>query len=173
MTAGGAGGGTGASGGSNPTGSGGASGGSSGASQGGTSGGGASGGSGGSPVVVEQPPLVTSAAGAYWQVGTLTEVTAGTPTVTVTATEKQQWIGFGGTFNEAGWDALAELTPAERDRAIKLPLQPGGRRELRLGACAARRERLPRSVATRSTIRRTIRQIRPWSTSPSRGTRWR
>ena len=102
----------------------------SGGASGGNGSGGASGasqgGSGGSPVVVERPPLVTSGAGEYWKVGTLTEVTTGTPTVTVdVASALQTWIGFGGTFNEAGWDALGALTDtAERDRAIKLLFSP-------------------------------------------------
>lgn len=76
------------------------------------------------PIVVERPPLITSSAGAYWQVGTLTDAAGGTPTVTVTATERQKWIGFGGTFNEAGWDALSVLSQEERDRAIKLLFSP-------------------------------------------------
>jgi glucosylceramidase len=88
------------------------------------SGGSGSGGSGGTPVVVERPSLVTSGPGSYWQVGTLTPV-AGTATVTVDpASNLQQWIGFGGTFNEAGWDALSELPQAERDRAIALLFSP-------------------------------------------------
>jgi glucosylceramidase len=32
----------------------------------------------------------------------------------------QEWLGFGGTFNEKGWDALAVLPEAERERALKL-----------------------------------------------------
>jgi glucosylceramidase len=127
--AGGATGATGGGGGSSSTGGSGsgsgATGGSSGGAQGGSSGA-SSGGSGGSPVVVERPPLVTSGAGEYWKVGTLTEVSGGTPTVTVdVGSALQTWIGFGGTFNEAGWDALGALTDtAERDRAIKLLFSP-------------------------------------------------
>jgi glucosylceramidase len=42
-------------------------------------------------------------------------------TVTVDANRMHQaWIGFGGTFNEMGWDALGELSAADRDRAIRL-----------------------------------------------------
>jgi glucosylceramidase len=77
------------------------------------------GGSGGAPPV-DRPGLVTSGPGAYWQTGTLTPA-SGQATVTVNAaTTHQNWIGFGGTFNEAGWDALAELSAADRDRAIRL-----------------------------------------------------
>lgn len=70
-------------------------------------------------VVVERPPLVTSAEGAYWKVGELTSA-SGAANITVTATAKQKWTGFGGTFNEKGWDALSVLSESERDRAIKL-----------------------------------------------------
>ena len=69
----------------------------------------------------ERPALVTSGPGAYWKVGTLTMMSGGTATVTVDPTSTlQKWIGFGGTFNEAGWDALSVLTAADRDRAIRL-----------------------------------------------------
>jgi glucosylceramidase len=77
-------------------------------------------GTGGGPAVPE-PTLITTGDGAgnQWKVGTLTE--GGTAaTVTVTATENQEWHGFGGTFNEAGWDALLELSEADRALAIKL-----------------------------------------------------
>lgn len=121
-----AGGAPGAGGGTNPSG-GGAGLGSSGSANGGTNGGtsGGAAGAGGSPPVVERPSLVTSGPNAYWQVGTLTPMSGGTPTVTVDPSSSlQQWIGFGGTFNEAGWDALSELSQAERDRAIRLLFSP-------------------------------------------------
>ena len=76
-------------------------------------------GTAGMPPVV-RPGVVTSGAGAYWQEGTLTEA-SGAATVTVNASQTfQEWIGFGGTFNEAGWDALSELSASDRDRAIRL-----------------------------------------------------
>lgn len=90
-------------------------------SGGSSAGGGA--GTGGAPVVVERPGLVVSGPESYWQVGTPTEVTAAA-TVTVSDTPLRKWIGFGGTFNEAGWDALAELSAEERDRAIRLLFSP-------------------------------------------------
>jgi glucosylceramidase len=66
--------------------------------------------------------LVTSAPGAYWQTdGQLTEVTDGNADVTVDDTRAAQtWEGFGGSFNEMGWDVLSMLSPADRDRAIDL-----------------------------------------------------
>lgn len=76
-------------------------------------------GSGAQPNVPE-PSLVTSGQDQYWVEGELVEG-GGNATVTVNEnTTFQEWRGFGGTFNEAGWDALAVLDAAERDRAIGL-----------------------------------------------------
>ncbi len=76
-------------------------------------------GTGGAAVV--EPKLITSGANAYWKEGTLTEVTTGTIDVTVNdASALQNWDGFGGTFNEAGWYVLSMLSAADRDRAMKL-----------------------------------------------------
>jgi len=96
-----------------------------GASGSGTSGSGAGGGGNSAgaagATIVERPALVTSGPGAYWQTGTLTPMSGGTATVTVDPTKSlQKWIGFGGTFNEAGWDALSVLSQADRERAIRL-----------------------------------------------------
>src|SRR6187399_2106481 len=74
---------------------------------------------GGGPDVPE-PTLVTSGPGAYWVEGELTE---GGSSASITIDESmalQTWRGFGGTFNEMGWDALGVLDPAERDRAMRL-----------------------------------------------------
>lgn len=79
--------------------------------------GGSDGAGGGAPIV--RPSLVTTGDGAFWQEGQLTEGGT-TANVTVTATENQTWKGFGGTFNEMGWDALMQLSEADRERAIKL-----------------------------------------------------
>jgi glucosylceramidase len=77
-------------------------------------------GAAGSPPIV-RPGVVTSGEGAYWQEGTLMEAAGAQPTVTVDTSQMlQEWIGFGGTFNEAGWDAMSELSAADRDRAIRL-----------------------------------------------------
>lgn len=66
--------------------------------------------------------LVTSAAGAYWTTdGQLTEVTSGKADVTVNAgATAQTWEGFGGAFNEMGWNYLSMLSPADQDAAIRL-----------------------------------------------------
>ena len=65
--------------------------------------------------------LVTSASGSYWQSGTLTVLTSGTADITVNdTTTYQTWDGFGGTFNEAGWDVLSLLSSTDRDHAMKL-----------------------------------------------------
>jgi len=62
--------------------------------------------------------LVTSAAGAYWKTATWTEGT-GNATVTVNDTKAHQtWDGFGGAFNEMGWNFLT--SKALQDQAIAL-----------------------------------------------------
>jgi glucosylceramidase len=80
------------------------------------------GGAGGSAgaVVVDKPPLVTSVSGDFWKKGTFMTATSGTAAVTVSESGTQKWIGFGGTFNEAGWDALSVLSPADKQLAITL-----------------------------------------------------
>jgi glucosylceramidase len=82
-------------------------------------GGGSAGSAGGGAAM---PALVTSAANAYWNTqGTLTTLTSGTADLTVDEnTRYQRFDGFGGTFNEMGWDALSVLTPAEVTNALKL-----------------------------------------------------
>ena len=83
-------------------------------------GGATSGGTGGAVVVVE-PSLITSAQGAFWKVGTLSEVTTGAIDVTVNdGTVLQTWNGFGGSFNEAGWNALSALSAGDRATALRL-----------------------------------------------------
>jgi glucosylceramidase len=76
-------------------------------------------GTGGGPLL---PRFVTSAQGDYWNTdGTVTELTSGTATLTVDLnTEYQEWHGFGGTFNEMGWDALSVLSTDEVTRALTL-----------------------------------------------------
>jgi len=81
---------------------------------------GGAGGTAGAPPI-DEPELITSAQNAYWQVGTLTEVTNGNAEVTVNDGSALQTIsGFGGTFNEKGWEALGALSAADRDLAMKL-----------------------------------------------------
>jgi len=66
--------------------------------------------------------VVTSAPGAYWNTdGTVAEVTAGVADVTVNESDTRQiWEGFGGAFNEMGWDALSTLSDADRATALRL-----------------------------------------------------
>jgi glucosylceramidase len=72
-----------------------------------------------------EPKLITSGENAYWQTGTWTEVTTGTADVTVDdTTTKQTFNGFGGTFNEVGWNVLSMLSASDRDRAMHLLFDP-------------------------------------------------
>jgi glucosylceramidase len=65
--------------------------------------------------------LVTSAPGAYWSTAQLTEAASGNADVTVdVSATAQTWEGFGGAFNEMGWNYLSMLSPTVRDRAIHL-----------------------------------------------------
>jgi glucosylceramidase len=68
------------------------------------------------------PMVVTSGPGAYWKTdGVLTAVTTGGADVTVDdASTAQTWEGFGGAFNEMGWNDLSMLSQADRDTAIEL-----------------------------------------------------
>ncbi|HEX7511016.1 MAG TPA: glycoside hydrolase family 30 protein [Chitinivibrionales bacterium] len=66
------------------------------------------------------PDLMVSSKGSYWQTGTFTKVTGATADVTVDENSKKQlWEGFGGTFNEAGWDALSVVS-SEIPNVMKL-----------------------------------------------------
>ena len=68
------------------------------------------------------PAFVTSAPNAYWNTqATATLVTSGTADLTVDENTKyQRWEGFGGTFNEMGWDALSVVGATETTNALKL-----------------------------------------------------
>ena len=66
------------------------------------------------------PDLMISSEGSYWQTGTFTKVTSGTADITVDEKIKNQlWEGFGGTFNEMGWDALSAVS-SEIPKALSL-----------------------------------------------------
>jgi glucosylceramidase len=110
----------GSSGGSTAGSSGGAAGagGQAGAAGGSAAGGAATGGSSGTPA---EPDLITSAQNDYWNTkGQVTKVTSGTADVNVDKnTTYQRWDGFGGTFNEMGWDALSVVS-SEIPNAMKL-----------------------------------------------------
>jgi glucosylceramidase len=69
-----------------------------------------------------EPSLATSGpqGSGPWVEGEVT-VGGGSPTVTVNDTQVfQDWYGFGGTFNEKGWDAMKGLSQADRDLVIQL-----------------------------------------------------
>jgi len=74
--------------------------------------------------------VVTSAPGDYWKTdGSVTEVTSGAADVTVDAKATAQiWEGFGGAFNEMGWNDLSMLSDADRDAAIRLLFGADGAR---------------------------------------------
>ena len=64
---------------------------------------------------------MTSAAGAYWMSGQVTKVTTGTAGLVVDQNTKYQRLdGFGGAFNEMGWDALSVLPADQVTNAMKL-----------------------------------------------------
>jgi glucosylceramidase len=66
-----------------------------------------------------EPELVTSGKDDYWKVGTLTKG-GSAPTVTVTSSgSTRTWDGFGGTFNEKGWQMLMGLDAAKQAEIIK------------------------------------------------------
>lgn len=90
-----------------------------GGASGGASSGGTGGGTGGSEPILELD-LVTSAPGAYWQEAELTPAT-GAAAITVNDGEVLgDWRGFGGTFNEKGWEAMKSLSQTDRDLALHL-----------------------------------------------------
>ena len=73
-------------------------------------GGAATGGSTGTGGTAVTMKVITSAPGAYWTTATATTST-GTATVTVNDTSPaQKWDGFGGAFNEIGWNVLTSTT---------------------------------------------------------------
>jgi glucosylceramidase len=71
------------------------------------------------------PSLITSGPGAYWNTGgQLTKLAGGAADVTVDPnTTYQRWDGFGGTFNEMGWDALSVVS-SQIPTALKLLFDP-------------------------------------------------
>jgi glucosylceramidase len=67
------------------------------------------------------PELVTSAQNAYWVAGQATTMASGTADLTVNSnTTYQRWDGFGGCFNEMGWDALSVISADQVTTALKL-----------------------------------------------------
>jgi len=87
----------------------------------GSTGGRAGGGAGGGQAGATAPVLVTSGPNAYWNTQGTAMVTTGAADLTVDENTKyQRWEGFGGTFNEMGWDALSVIGAAETTNALKL-----------------------------------------------------
>ena len=63
---------------------------------------------------------MTSGEDDYWREGTLTEVAGGADIAVDESTPLQSWDGFGGAFNEKGWQVLLMLSDADRERAMRL-----------------------------------------------------
>jgi glucosylceramidase len=85
-------------------------------------GGSATGGAGGSGTGGSAAPeLITSAQNAYLMTGQVTKVTSGTADLNIDKnTTYQRWDGFGGCFNEMGWDALSVVSADQQANAMKL-----------------------------------------------------
>ena len=65
--------------------------------------------------------LVTSAPSAYWKTdGQLTEASGNADITVNDSATAQDWEGFGGAFNEMGWNYLSMLSQADRDKALQL-----------------------------------------------------
>jgi glucosylceramidase len=72
-----------------------------------------------------KPELMTSAPNAYWTKGQVTQLTSGTADLNVDKnTTYQRWDGFGGCFNEMGWDALSVVSADDVANAMKLLFDP-------------------------------------------------
>jgi glucosylceramidase len=65
--------------------------------------------------------VVTSTPGSYWTAAGLAAITDGKADVTIDDGKTgQTWEGFGGAFNELGWQYLSMLSPSDSDLAIRL-----------------------------------------------------
>lgn len=64
--------------------------------------------------------LIVSGENNFWKETAVTEGTGGTTVTVNTGTKYQNWRGFAGCVNEAGWDALNVLSAADKDKAMKL-----------------------------------------------------
>ena len=65
--------------------------------------------------------LIISGKNHGWIKNTISSSMSGNPNLWINSNvQYQKWDGFGGTFNEAGWDALSILSEYDRIRAIKL-----------------------------------------------------
>jgi glucosylceramidase len=64
--------------------------------------------------------LFVSGENNYWKATDIVEGTGGTSVTVNPSTKYQTWMGFAGTVNEAGWDALKVLSDADKNLAMKL-----------------------------------------------------
>ena len=105
--------------------------------------------------------LVTSAPNAYWNTDRHADRRRpATAEVTVNdATTMQTWEGFGGAFNEMGWNYLQMLSQADRDRAMQLLFGADGAR-FAFG-------RIPIGASDYAMSRYTLRRGRPSDTDPN------
>ena len=74
-----------------------------------------------------EPALVVSSPDDYWIEAEPTHLQAGdgeTEVVVDDSVRYQTWDGFGGTFNEKGWEALSYLDDDERELALSLLFDP-------------------------------------------------
>lgn len=101
----------------------------------GTGGGTSTGGSTGGSTESNEPAVYISTNGSCvsgteikWTPGALKEST-GNATVNIDGSKtKQNWEGFGGTFNELGWEYLQKLSETDRARAMQLLFSKDGTR---------------------------------------------
>ena len=70
--------------------------------------------------------LITSSPSNFWQTGTFTTVTSGTPTITVRTNTAQNWEGMGGAFNELGWKYIQMLSAADQASVLSALYGPTG-----------------------------------------------
>jgi glucosylceramidase len=70
--------------------------------------------------VATEPTLIVSGPHAYWQEAAFTRVNGSPDQLVDEAIGYQEWQGFGGTFNEQGWEALAVIDGGARQRALEL-----------------------------------------------------
>jgi len=86
-----------------------------------------------SATLAAEPRLIVSTAGHFWQTapaprwsGAAT-APAGTIVLDLDRTQTAQTIaGFGGCFNEHGWEVLGLLSPAQRDTVLRDLFDPAG-----------------------------------------------
>lgn len=69
---------------------------------------------------IHSPLFVTTSEDNYWNISTAEPTSLPADITADTSTTYQHWSGFGGTFNEAGWDALLALSANDKEQAIKL-----------------------------------------------------